>query len=440
MEVESTTKVAAVSYAEEVARAGAIVSDGGSLDGALQTLLPLEKTARLSADVGGTTELVVAMVQLCYKAKNWQALNDTIVLLSKRRAQLKQAVTAMVQEASKYVSEQSDEALKLQLIETLRAVSEGKMYVEVERARLTKTLAAMHEAKGELEEARKIMQDTTVETLGGMDRREKTEFILEQVRLCLDTKDYVRALIMAKKIQTKVFKDPELDDLKMAYYTLIVRYHVHNHSWMDIFRAYQAMWTSPSLKADLPAAHRCLKLQVLYLALSPHDNEQSDQMHILSSEKMLHDLPMYRQLLTLFITKELFHFNDLKEGLTVELATFDNLAQSEQELMLETMHKRITEHNIHVVAGYYARITMARLASLLMLPQTQMETQLCEMVTKKQIYARIDRPAGVISFVAPKSPSELLNDWSGDISQLLNLLEGSCHLIHKENMVHKIVS
>eukprot|EP00965_Chrysotila_dentata_P257161 6212788-Pleurochrysis_carterae.AAC.1 len=30
---------------------------------------------------------------------------------------------------------------------------------------------------------------------------------------------------------------------------------------MDIFRAYQAMWTSPSLKADLPAAHRCLKLQ-----------------------------------------------------------------------------------------------------------------------------------------------------------------------------------
>uniref|UniRef100_A0A7S4B3L0 PCI domain-containing protein n=2 Tax=Chrysotila carterae TaxID=13221 RepID=A0A7S4B3L0_CHRCT len=163
-------------------------------------------------------------------------------------------------------------------------------------------------------------------------------------------------------------------------------------------------------------------------------------MHILSSEKMLHDLPMYRQLLTLFITKELFHFNDLKEGLTVELATFDNLAQSEQELMLETMHKRITEHNIHVVAGYYARITMARLASLLMLPQTQMETQLCEMVTKKQIYARIDRPAGVISFVAPKSPSELLNDWSGDISQLLNLLEGSCHLIHKENMVHKIVS
>ena len=125
------------------------------------------------------------MLSLCYDAKNWEVLNDTITMLSKRRAQLKQAVGAMVQQASKYVDEQQDEALKLQLIHTLRAVSEGKIFVEVERARLTKTLAVIHEAKGDVEEARKIMQDTQVETLGGMDKREKTEFILEQIRLCL---------------------------------------------------------------------------------------------------------------------------------------------------------------------------------------------------------------------------------------------------------------
>merc|ERR1719352_195515 len=121
----------------------------------------------------------------------------------------------MVQQASKYVDEQQDEALKLQLIHTLRAVSEGKIFVEVERARLTKTLAVIHEAKGDVEEARKLMQDTQVETLGGMDKREKTNFILEQVRLCLDTGDFVRAQIMAKKISTKVFKDPDLEELKL---------------------------------------------------------------------------------------------------------------------------------------------------------------------------------------------------------------------------------
>ena len=81
-----------------------------------------------AADVGGTTELVTAMVTMCYDAKNWEKLNETIVLLSKRRAQLKQAVTAMVQQASAYVDE-LEEPLKLSLIETLRNVSEGKMCV-----------------------------------------------------------------------------------------------------------------------------------------------------------------------------------------------------------------------------------------------------------------------------------------------------------------------
>lgn len=60
------------------------------------------------------------------------------------------------------------------------------------------------------------------------------------------------------------------------------------------------------------------------------------------------------------------------------------------------------------------------------------------MLHRPQVYARIDRPAGLINFTPPKAPNELLNDWSGDISQLLNLLEGSCHLIHKENVIHKV--
>jgi len=380
---------------------------------------------------------VTAMVQLCYDANNWPVLNETVTMVSKRRAQLKQAVTAMVQQASKYVEELTDEALKLKLIETLRAVSEGKMYVEVERARLTKTLAAMHESKGEVDEARKIMQDTQVETLGGMDRREKTEFILEQVRLCLETKDFIRAHIMAKKIQVKVFKDVDLDDLKMRYYSMIVRYHLHSHNWMEIFRAYQAMWASPSLASDEAASSKVLKQQALYLALSPYDNEQSDALHALIGEKALASLPSYKQLLQLFITQEIFHMSDL-HWLAADLAAFGDFDQVEQELMLETMHLRVTQHNILAVAAYYSRISMERLAGVLALPLDKMETQLCDMVSKKQVYARIDRPKGIISFIPPKSANELLNDWGSDISALLGSLEASCHLIHKENMVHKI--
>ena len=127
----------------------------------------------------------------------------------------------------------------------------------------------------------------------------------------------------------------------------------------------------------------------------------------------------------------------------VEVATVSGAEEQwtadEVELMLTTFHKRVTEHNLGVVSAYYARITMERLSTLLELDIAKMEEQLADMVTKKQVYAKIDRPAGIIVFAKPKTPNALLNDWSSDISSLLSMLEGTCHLIHKENMVNKLV-
>jgi 26S proteasome regulatory subunit N5 len=40
-----------------------------------------------------------------------------------------------------------------------------------------------------------------------MDRREKLEFLLEQMRLCLAKQDYIRTQIISKKINTKSFED-----------------------------------------------------------------------------------------------------------------------------------------------------------------------------------------------------------------------------------------
>jgi 26S proteasome regulatory subunit N5 len=189
---------------------------------------------------------------------------------------------------------EGDEPTKLALIETLRAVSEGKMFVEVERARLTKTLATMHEARGDIVEARKIMIETVVETLGGMGKREKTNFILEQVRLCLDSGEFVRAQIMARKINVKVFKSDEIEDLKLTYYNLIVRYHMHECTWMEIFRAYQAMWDTPSLQADADAAAANLKRQCIFLMLSPADKDRTEQLHILKGiKKVAAPLPAF---------------------------------------------------------------------------------------------------------------------------------------------------
>lgn len=58
----------------------------------------------------------------------------------------------------------------LKLIDTLRTVTAGKIYVENERARLTHRLSLIHEADDNIPEAAKIMQELQVKSLLELER------------------------------------------------------------------------------------------------------------------------------------------------------------------------------------------------------------------------------------------------------------------------------
>jgi 26S proteasome regulatory subunit N5 len=69
----------------------------------------------------------VAIVKYCFAAGDWEQINEQILTLSKRRSQLKQAITKMVQEAYQLVEQTPNMDTKLKLIETLRNVTSGKV-------------------------------------------------------------------------------------------------------------------------------------------------------------------------------------------------------------------------------------------------------------------------------------------------------------------------
>ena len=66
------------------------LQEDAKLDAKIEALLNEEKQMRLAADVAGTKKVVTEIIQLCYEAKAWKTLNEQILLLSKRRSQLKQ--------------------------------------------------------------------------------------------------------------------------------------------------------------------------------------------------------------------------------------------------------------------------------------------------------------------------------------------------------------
>ena len=83
------------------------------------------------------------------------------------------------------------------------------------------------------------------------------------------------------------------------------------------------------------------------------------------------------------------------------------------------------------------RIRMVRLAQLLGLTPDECEKHLATLVSEGALFAKVDRPAGLVVFAPKVSAEETLTAWSSDISQLLGLVERTCHLINKENMIHK---
>lgn len=461
MEEDSQKSVVVDALDSDIAEHKKTALQEGKLDLAIASLLDIEKQLRLAADVSGTRKVVVAIVQLCYEARAWKTLNEQITLLSKRRGQLKQAVTAMVQQAMQYIDETPDLDSRIELIKTLNNVSAGKIYVEIERARLVRKLAKIKEEQGLIAEAADLMQEVAVETFGAMAKTEKIAFILEQVRLCLDRKDYMRAQILSRKINPKGFdadtskakkkpkegdnmveepppEIPSILELKRIYYELMIRYHSHSNDYLEICRSYKSIYEIPAVKEDPSQWIPVLRKICWYLVLAPYDPMQSSLLNATLEDKKLSEIPKFRALLKYFVTMEVIQWVPFWEVYQTEFEQETNMPGGFLgDKAAEHLRERVIEHNILVVSKYYSRITLSRLAELLCLSIQETEKHLSDMVVLKTLVAKVDRPAGIVSFRTAQDSNEILNSWSVNIEKLLELVEKSCHQIHKETMVHK---
>jgi hypothetical protein len=209
----------------------------------------------------------------------------------------------MVHEVMTYLDQLESEAAKIELIETLRAVTEGKIFVELERARLTQSLCAIKEAAGNIKEACDILNEVQIETVQSMERREKAEFVLEQMRLLLDNSDYARTSIVSKKLSKKVLQDDSFEDVKIKFNEYMIRYHDSKDNYMDMFRCYNGIYNTSIVKNDPEKLAPILKAATSFLVLAPHDNEQNDFLHRIKDDANLEKFPSYLQLYKLMTTR-----------------------------------------------------------------------------------------------------------------------------------------
>ncbi|KAG9779528.1 PCI-domain-containing protein, partial [Aureobasidium melanogenum] len=448
------------------------------LQKAIDKILPLEKQARQSSDLATTSRCLVTIVTLCKEAGDWSLLNEQLQLLSKKHGQLKQAITNMVQTVMGFLDDTPNLETKLSVIEALRTVTEGKIFVEVERARITRILSNIKKEQGDIKSACDILCELQVETFGSMTRREKTEFILEQVDLCIQNDDWTQAGILSRKIGTKYFarkpkktpeqlekekkereekekkrsadepppeKEDDVTDLKLRYYEQQITLAKHEDKYLEVCKHYRQVLDTESVEQNPDQLRAVLQRVIYFVLLAPYDNEQSDLLHRVAQDSRNADLvPKDAALLKQFTIPELMRWPMIEQQYGDHLCSTDIFSKTSDatdpkaHTRYEALRHRVIEHNVRVIAKYYTRITFPRLTELLDLSEEETEKYISDLVTKKTVYARIDRPARVVSFEVKRGPDEILDEWGNSMRGLLGLLERVGHLMQREEMMARI--
>jgi len=398
-------------------------------------------------------------------------------MLCGRRSQKSKAIGAMVQLGVGWVLKdptgcelvdvdvlrsQTEEGREAFVV-ALRDITDGKIFLEAERARLTRGLAVIKEQKGDVSSAASILQEVHVETYGSLSKREKIEFLLEQMRLTLAKKDYVRAYIVGNKINRKALGEEGMENFRVRFFELMAEYHRHEKDAYELSKDYHAIYSTQLKMTDGgsdisgdsnmtdvtdkaaeedssdPKWISALQSTVLYLALSPHTSEQNDTLHRISNDPNLEKIEACRETVSILLRKEIAtyplpHQENEMESWVAFTTTSDDDTEDMREYWRITLRKRIIQHNVRVAALYYRRIKGKRLAELLGLRHEELESEVADMVSNGEVYAKIDRPNDIIRFQQKNSPEAVLSNWAGNISTLLHLVETTSHLIQKENM------
>ena len=235
---------------------------------------------------------------------------------------------------------------------------------------------------------------------------------------------------------------PPLGELKLQYYNLMIRYHLHANDYLEVCRCYQAIYEAPQVAADAARWQAALKRIVLFVSLAPRSPMQQSLLSAALADKRLSELPLHASLLKQLDTFEIIRWQALAAALEPELAAEADVFSGEAGAKRRAdLALRVQEHNVHVVARYYSRINIARLAELLELPVSDTEARLSAMVSAKALHAKLDRPAGVVAFVAASAgsaPDDMLNRWAASTEKLLGLVEVATHKIHKDATTHKV--
>merc|ERR1712178_665423 len=149
----------------------------------------------------------------------------------------------------------------------------------------------------------------------------------------------------------------------------MIRYWLHEDKHLEVCKCYSAIFNTKVAQADEALWKPALTGNALYLCLAVYDNEQHDMLNKLFTmeAKKLDKIPAFKQLIKIFLTKELAVWPLANEAEIKAHPVFQESPHPGGKDRWELLRRRVVQHNIKTIAEYYDQIHTSRLCELLQL-------------------------------------------------------------------------
>ena len=429
----------------------------------LKKLIDEEKVTRLENEFEKNRNICKNILSILHNRNDFPNFLRLFEYLTQRRNQSRESIIAMVKNClNDILPSLKNNKDCSDLLQTIIKVTEGKIFVEYEYSQAIRKMAEIHLMNNEINEAAKLIQDVQIEAFGSLENKYKVDYILFQMQVLLEKKDYIRTLIVSNKIKRNHLDDDGFELLKIRFFQLMIEYYFCSEKYIDVSKSYKILYdfvkaindklvdiekNSKEVKAELMENYIKVKNEnnlkklfenyVLFLSICPPEMETKNMFNELFI-KYKKELDLDGNILYI-----------VEKRLSDDIILIDNVLFNkfkEYEIfkknpnLIKLFKKYWIQHDLSIFEKFFGQIHIERISEMTLVSIDEIENELADMVVNNYIFAKINRIEKIVNFRKKTDYHDELDNYNYDMNNLLKKIEETCHLINKEYLKYGIKS
>jgi DNA-binding protein Fis len=175
----------------------------------------------------------------------------------------------------------------------------------------------------------------------------------------------------------------------------------------------------------------------MFLSLCPPEKETKNLFIELNSNYK-HDLETFKLMMDIVKIRLSDDIIRINKDFLSQFSNMKCITEDSRNLHSGLFRKYLIQHNLGIFQKYFSQVKMERISQMIDINLEEVEQELADMCIQKHIFAKINRINFTVNFKPRQDNADKLNEMNFDLGKMLDIVEDTCHLIHKENLKYDI--